>query len=202
MSTRSHFDPAADDVNAYSLLTALVVPRPIAWISTLSAAGVGNLAPHSFFTIVSADPPIVAFSSIGDKDTLRNVRETGEFAISLAPRAMLDDVNATSAKFHPETDEATAVGVTMQTSSAVGPPVVADSPASIECTLHSTIDLGTATLVLGTVVWMSVADSVLVDGRPSYEKLAVVSRLGGDEWGLPSGVLSVKRPARPEDIRR
>lgn len=202
MSTRSHFDPAADDVNAYSLLTALVVPRPIAWISTLSAAGVGNLAPHSFFTIVSADPPIVAFSSIGDKDTLRNVRETGEFAISLTPRAMLDDVNATSAKFHPETDEATAVGVTMQSSAVVGPPVVTDSPASIECTLHSTIDLGTATLVLGTVVWMSVADSVLVDGRPSYEKLAVVSRLGGDEWGLPSGVLSVKRPARPEDIRR
>ena len=200
MPTRLHLDPDSPDVNAYKLMTSLVVPRPIAWVSTRSADGVGNLAPHSFFTVVCANPPIVAFASIGDKDTLRNVLETGEFTISVTPQSLLDQVNATSARFDPDTDEADALGLTMRPSVVVGPPSVEGSPGALECTLHSTVDLGTSTLVLGTVVSISVDEDVLVDGLPSYERLGLVSRLGGEEWGLPSPTLSVPRPARPEDI--
>lgn len=202
MPTRLHLDPSSPDVNAYKLMTSLVVPRPIAWVATRSADGVGNLAPHSFFTVVCADPPIVAFASIGDKDTLRNVLATREFTISCAPRTLMDEVNATSAGFDPDTDEALALGLAMRPSVVVGPPSVEASPGAMECTLHSTVDLGSSTLVLGTVVSFSIDEDVMEDGLPSYDRLGLVARLGREEWGLPSPVVSVARPARPEDIVR
>ncbi len=193
------FDPAADDVSAYWLLTAIVVPRPIAWISTLSAAGERNLAPHSFFTVASADPPMVSFTSVGRKDTLRNVLETEEFTISLASAPMLDLINDTSAPFAHGTDESEAAGIEMAPAVRVSPSRVARSPAALECRLHSTVDLGRSVVVLGEVVWITVADEVLVDGRPSYELMAPVARLGGRDWGLPGEVVSRTRPQRPED---
>lgn len=202
MPTRLHLDPGSPDVNAYKLMTSLVVPRPIAWVASRSADGVGNLAPHSFFTVVCADPPIVAFASIGDKDTLRNVLETREFTISVAPQTLMDEVNATSAQFDADTDEATALGLAMLPSTVVGPPAVAGSPGALECTLHSTVDLGSSTLVLGTVVSFSIDEDVMQDGLPSYERLGLVARLGREEWGLPSPVVTVPRPAKPEDIVR
>src|SRR5690606_10349473 len=113
-SLRQVFLPATEGVNAYGLLTALVVPRPIAWVSTLSAEGVGNLAPHSFFTVASARPPIVQFTSVGVKDTLRNVRATGEFVVNLASLPMIDMINASSAPFDPTVDEAAKVGVAQE----------------------------------------------------------------------------------------
>ncbi|GEP40313.1 hypothetical protein NPS01_39760 [Nocardioides psychrotolerans] len=200
MPTRLHLDPDSPDVNAYKLMTSLIVPRPIAWVASRSSAGVGNLAPHSFFTVVCASPPIVAFASIGAKDTLRNVLETGEFTISVAPQTLMDEVNASSARFDADTDESTALGLAMLPSTVVGPPAVADSPGALECTLHSTVDLGSSTLVLGTVVSFSIDEDVMEDGLPSYERLGLVARLGREEWGLPSPVITVPRPARPEDI--
>jgi flavin reductase (DIM6/NTAB) family NADH-FMN oxidoreductase RutF len=188
------------DVNPYQLLTAVVVPRPIAWISTLDAAGVGNLAPHSFFSVACANPPIVSFTSVGDKDTLANVLATSEFVVNLATRSMMDEVNNSSARFGPEVDEAAALGVALNPSDTVAPPRVTDSPASLECRLHSTHKLGDSTLVLGTVLAITVDDSALVDGRPAMEHLQPLSRLGGDEWGLPPEVVAVRRPQRPEDI--
>jgi len=202
MPTRLHLDPGSPDVNAYKLMTSLVVPRPIAWVASRSADGVGNLAPHSFFTVVCADPPIVAFASIGDKDTLRNVLETREFTISVAPQTLMDEVNATSAQFDADTDEATALGLAMLPSTVVRPPAVAGSPGALECTLHSTVDLGSSTLILGTVVSFSIDEDVMEDGLPSYERLGLVARLGREEWGLPSPVVTVPRPAKPEDIVR
>ena len=202
MPTRLHLDPGSPDVNAYKMMTSLVVPRPIAWVASRSADGVGNLAPHSFFTVVCADPPIVAFASIGDKDTLRNVLETREFTISVAPQTLMDEVNATSAQFDADTDEATALGLAMLPSTVVGPPAVAGSPGALECTLHSTVDLGSSTLILGTVVSFSIDEDVMEDGLPSYERLGLVARLGREEWGLPSPVVTVPRPAKPEDIVR
>src|SRR6478752_1003236 len=95
---RTVFDPADPEVNPYRLLTGLVVPRPIAWVSTIDAEGRGNLAPHSFFTVASAHPPIVQFTSVGTKDTLRNVLATGEFVVNLASRANLNEINASSAR--------------------------------------------------------------------------------------------------------
>lgn len=188
------------EVNPYRLLTAVVVPRPIAWISTVGADGVGNLAPHSFFSVACASPPIVSFTSVGAKDTLANVQATGEFVVNLASRPMMDLVNRSSAPFGPEVDEAQALGIALEPSDLVAPLRVVDSPASLECVLHSTQELGDSTLVLGRVVAITVADAALVDGRPAMAHLQPLSRLGGDEWGLPPEVVSVRRPQRPEEV--
>ena len=188
------------EVHAYRLLTAVVVPRPIAWVSSLDAGGTGNLAPHSFFSVACATPPIVCFTSVGAKDTLANVVATGEFVVNLASRPQLEQVNSSSAAFGPDVDEAAALGITLEPSDLVAPPRVRDSPASLECTLHSTQELGDSTLVLGRVLAITVRDDALVAGRPAMEHLQPLSRLGGDEWGLPPEVIRIRRPARPEDI--
>jgi flavin reductase (DIM6/NTAB) family NADH-FMN oxidoreductase RutF len=188
------------EVNAYRLLTAVVVPRPIAWVSSLDAEGVGNLAPHSFFSVACASPPIVCFTSVGAKDTLANVRATGEFVVNLATRPLLDQVNASSAAFGPDVDEAAELGIALEPSDLVAPPRVSASPASLECVLHGTQELGDSTLVLGRVLAITVRDDALVDGRPAMQHLQPLSRLGGDEWGLPPEVIRLRRPARPEDI--
>lgn len=182
------------DVTAYPLLTALVVPRPIAWISTLSIDGIGNLAPHSFFSVACANPPIVSWTSVGHKDTLANVLATGEFVVNLANHPNLDHVNDSSAPYAPDDDEAIALDIPMEPSELVAPPRVATSPASLECTLHSTIELGDSVLVLGTVVAITVDEAVIVDGHPEFGLLQPVARLGKNEWGLPSDVISTPRP--------
>jgi flavin reductase (DIM6/NTAB) family NADH-FMN oxidoreductase RutF len=190
------------DSGAYALLTSLVVPRPIAWISTLSADGIGNLAPHSFFSVACASPPIVSWTSVGHKDTLANVLATQEFVVNLATLPDIDLVNATSAQFDPEDDEASALGITMEPSEHVAAPRVASSPASLECTLHSVIELGDSVLVLGTVVAVTVDEDVMDGDHPDITRLQPVSRLGGSEWGLPPQVRTVPRPAQPDDISR
>jgi len=197
---RTVFRAEDPDVNAYRLLTALVVPRPIAWISSVDADGVGNLAPHSFFNVACANPPIVSFASVGGKDTLANVEATGEFVVNLASEPLMRQVNDTSARFGPEVDEAEALGIVLEPSELVAPPRVVDSPASLECVLHSTHELGDSTLVLGRVVALTVRQDALVDGHPAVDRLRPVSRLGRDEWGLPPEVVSVRRPQRPEDV--
>ena len=197
---RTVFRAEDPDVNAYRLLTALVVPRPIAWISSVDADGVGNLAPHSFFNVACANPPIVSFASVGGKDTLANVEATGEFVVNLASEPLMRQVNDTSARFGPEVDEAEALGIVLEPSELVAPPRVVDSPASLECVLHSTHELGDSTLVLGRVVALTVRQEALVDGHPAVDRLRPVSRLGRDECGLPPEVVSVRRPQRPEDV--
>lgn len=195
-------DFAADDpdVNVYKLMTAVVVPRPIAWVTTVSADGVVNLAPHSFYTVACARPPIVQFSSVGKKDTLRNVLATGEFVINLAHAPLLAQVNNSAARFAPEQSEVDELDIEMEPSLRVSPPRVARSPVSIECTLHSTNELGDSTVILGDVRMISVADEVLVDGHPEFSLLDPLARLGKDEWALHSEVVAIPRPARPEDI--
>lgn len=191
---------AADDpaVRIYPLLTATVVPRPIAWISTRSSEGVGNLAPHSFYTVACANPPIVQFTSVGDKDTLRNVRETREFVVNLAAAPMLDSVNASSARFDPHVDEAEALGIHLEPSHLVSVHRVSDAPASIECRLHSTVELGASTIVLGDVLAVTVLRTALaVDGLPDMSALQPLSRLGRNEWGHPPAVFDLDRPDRP-----
>ncbi|MDQ1106131.1 flavin reductase (DIM6/NTAB) family NADH-FMN oxidoreductase RutF [Nocardioides zeae] len=187
--------PDDEGVDAYRLLTALVVPRPIAWVSTISADGVGNLAPYSFFTVASADPPVVQVTSVGEKDTLRNARATGELTISLASEPLIDAVNATSAGVDPDVDEADRVGLQMAPSRVVAPPRVAGSPASLECRLRTTIPVGGATLLLADVVAFTI-DPVVLDGdHPRFDLLAPLARLGGTEWGLPGEVVTRDRPS-------
>jgi flavin reductase (DIM6/NTAB) family NADH-FMN oxidoreductase RutF len=197
---RTDFAPEDPDVNAYKLLTAVVVPRPIAWVSTVSVDGVVNLAPHSFYTVVCARPPIVMFSSVGTKDTLRNVRATGEFVVNLAYAPMIDAVNNSAARFDADESEPGHLDIPMEPSATVKPPRVAGSPAAIECTLHSTSELGDSTMVLGDVRVISVADHVLVEGHPEIALLDPLARLGKEEWALHPEVVSIPRPDRPSDI--
>ena len=176
------------------------MPRPIAWVTTLSSEAVVNLAPHSFYTVACARPPIVQFTSVGKKDTLRNVLATGEFVVNLAHGPLIEAVNNSSAAFDPSASEAAELGITMEPSEVVRPPRVRDSPASIECTLHSTHELGDSTVVLGDVRLITVADDVLVDGHPDYDRLDPLARLGKDEWGVHARVRSIRRPRTPDDI--
>jgi len=199
-ASRSVFEPSTEGVNAYRLLTALVVPRPIAWVSTLDADGRGNLAPHSFFTVASGKPPVVLFSTLGRKDTVRNVEATGEFVINFSSEAMLEMVNASSAPFEHGDDEADLLDITMEDSSTVAPQRVAESPASIECRLERIVEVGSAYVVFGAVTAITVRDDVLVDGHPEMEHLRPVSRLGRDEWGRPPEVFHLTRPKRPDDV--
>nr|WP_134009384.1 flavin reductase family protein [Streptomyces sp. 846.5] len=192
---RIDFDPKAMDATAfYRLLTAVVVPRPIAWVSTVSANGnVPNLAPHSFFTVACTSPPIVQFTSVGRKDTLVNVEATGEFVVNFAPEWMFEQINGTATNFPHGVDEFEAVGVEREASSRVKPPRVAGSPVALECRLHSTLCLGNSTVVFGEVLHAAVTDEVLVDGHPEITKMRPLSRLGKNEWGLTEGIRELAR---------
>ena len=193
---RTDFDPAVLPVRPfYKLLTAVVVPRPIAWVSTVSAEGVVNLAPHSFFTVACTDPPVIQFTSVGRKDSLNNVEATREFVVALTPERLFEQVNATGTNFPPEIDEFAAVGLTQEPSERVRPPRVAESPVALECVLQGTVSFGNCTVVFGRVVLASIDSDVLDGDHPVFEKLAPLSRLGRDEWGLPPATREISRIA-------
>ncbi|KND33770.1 flavin reductase family protein [Streptomyces acidiscabies] len=180
----------------YRLLTAVVVPRPIAWVSTLTADGTtANLAPHSFFSVASTDPPVVQFTSVGRKDTLRNVEATREFVVNLAPEPLFEQINGTATDFPSGEGEFDAVGIEQEPSLKVKPPRVAASPVALECRLHTTLGIGNSTLVLGEVVHAAVDESVLVDGHPDIRRLRPLARLGRDEWGLLGEIRDLSRIA-------
>lgn len=181
---RIDFDPAATGRTAfYRLLTAVVVPRPIAWVSTLTADGrTANLAPHSFFTVSCVDPPVVQFTSVGRKDSLRNVEDTGEFVVGFSPEPLVEQINATATDFPPGVSEFDEVGVVREPSLKVGPPRVAQSPVALECTLHSTLRFGDSTVVFGRVVHAAVAEEVMVEGHPEVTRMRPLARLGRNEW--------------------
>ena len=129
--SRRTFDPLAPGI--YGLLSALISPRPIAWVATRSSTGVDNLAPHSFYQLVSTAPPIVMISSMGEKDTVRNIRATGQFVVCGTPASRIEQVNLTSVEFGPEISEFDAAAVTREESSTVAVSRVAESPYALEC---------------------------------------------------------------------
>jgi len=196
---RTDLDP--DELGArrfYRLLTASVVPRPIAWVSTRSAAGVDNLAPHSFFTVACVDPPMVQFTSVGVKDSLRNVRATGEFVVCLASEPLFEQVNATATDFPAGVSEFAEVGLTPEPSAVVAPPRVAESPVALECRLERALELGDSTVVIGRVVHAAVSTDALdgdphEGGLPAIGKLRPLARLGRDEWSTLGEVLRITR---------
>lgn len=193
---RTDLDP--DELGSrsfYKILTSVVVPRPIAWVSTRSADGVDNLAPHSFFTVSCVDPPMVQFTSVGVKDSLRNVRATGEFVVCMAIETLFEQVNATATDFPADVNEFTAVGLTPEPSLRVKPVRVAESPVALECTLHSAITLGDSTVVIGRVVHAAVAEDVWADdGRlPAIERLRPLARLGRDQWSTIGAIRTITR---------
>ncbi|GAA4390956.1 flavin reductase family protein [Tsukamurella soli] len=190
------FEPA--DISAgrfYQLLTASIVPRPIAWVSTRAADGTLNLAPYSFFTVASTAPPIVQFTSVGHKDSWRNILDTGEFVINIGTETLIDEMNHTSASVEASVDEFDLAGLTAQPSATVAPPRVLEAPISIECTRHLILDVGNCAVILGAVQHVSIAASVLADdGLPDFARLAPPSRLGRTEWGLPPATVVRDRP--------
>jgi len=178
----------------YKLLTASVVPRPIAWVSTRSAAGIDNLAPHSFFTVACQDPPVLQFTSVGRKDSLRNAEETGEFVVNFTPAWLFEQVNATGTNFPPDVDEFAAVGVEREASARVTPWRVAESPIAFECRLEDTISFGNSTVVFGRVVHAAVEESVIGDrDLPEITRLRPLARLGRIEWAEVTEILRITR---------
>ena len=196
---RRDYDPAALGAAIYPLLNSVVVPRPIAWVSTRSETGVDNLVPHSFFTISSVVPPVVQFTSVGHKDSLRNALATGEFVVSLCTEELIEQVNLTGTDYPADVSEFDAVGLTREASHLVAPPRVAESPVALECRLAGTKAFGDesggggSVVVFGEVVWAVVDEAVLERDRPEIRLLKPVSRLGADEWGTVGGITERQR---------
>ncbi|MBM6405572.1 flavin reductase family protein [Phycicoccus sp. CSK15P-2] len=185
---------------AYRLMTSSVVPRPIAWVSSRSADGVDNLAPHSFFTVASTDPAMLAFTSVGRKDTLTNVEATGELVVNVVPEPMFEVANATSADYPPDIGEFDAEGVQREPSLTVAPPRVAGAPVAFECRLHEVRPTGNCFVVVGLVLHVAVSDTVAASDdmlrRPHVDIRALdpLSRLGADEWGRLGEIREIRRP--------
>ena len=180
----------------YHLLTSGIVPRPIAWVSTRSADGVDNLAPHSFFSVASVNPPVVMFTSIGVKDTLRNAWATGEFVVNISPEPLTEQVNQTSGPYAPDRSEFDEARLTREASSFVAPPRVAESPVAFECRLRDVVEVGNCFVVMGDVVCVAV-DPAVLDGEGPHIRFAAASpmaKLGRDEWAHPGRVSSRPRP--------
>ena len=194
----------ANVVEVYQLLVGVVTPRPIAWVTTLSPAGVVNLAPFSFFNAFGANPPVAVFSPTlrrdgSKKDTLLNLERLGEFVLNAATAPLAEKVNLTSKEVPPDESEVELAGLTTVPSVRVRPPRVAESPVHLECVVRQIVPCGTgpvaANLVVGEVVAMHVADHVLDDRRRvDPRKLRTVARLGQDYWCHTSDLFELKRP--------
>ena len=185
----------------YDPLKALVAPRPIGWISTVSRTGVLNLSPYSFFNAVSEKPAHVMFSSSGNKDSRRNAEETGEFVANLAVYDLREEMNLTSAVVEEEVSEADLAGLELAPSIAVKPPRVKRSPVALECQYVETIHLHGPTgepfqgcMIIGQVVGIHIDDSVIVDGYVDVAKMMPVSRLGYMDYAAVDRTFVMLRP--------
>jgi len=167
----------------FRLLTGAVVPRPIAWTSTISEAGVNNLTPFSFFTVVSSKPPMLLLSleykeDGSPKDSAENIEKTGEFVVNTVSSHMAQAVNTSSRPFPAETDEFAQAGVTPTPSQRVKPPRVKEALISMECVLHSTFHPGSDRLLVGEIVVFHVAEKVLMpDGKINIPSLDPLGRV-------------------------
>jgi flavin reductase (DIM6/NTAB) family NADH-FMN oxidoreductase RutF len=191
--------------SVYKLMIGSIVPRPIGWISTVSMEGGLNLAPFSFFNAVCPNPPTVLFCPNirgldgAAKDTLSNVRATGEFVVNIVTEELAQVMNFTSTEFPPEVNEFKAAGLTPAPSLTVRPPRVAESPIHYECRLSHILDISTqpggGSIIVGQVLHMHVADSVLVGtDKVDIEKLKPVGRLAGKSYCRISDIFEMTRP--------
>jgi flavin reductase (DIM6/NTAB) family NADH-FMN oxidoreductase RutF len=191
--------------DASLLMTGLIVPRPIAWVSTIDGRGRANLAPHSYFNAVSSSPPILMFSSShtsrfnadGRKDTLRNVEATAEFVVNIVSEDLLEAMNRTSAEVPPDVDEFILAGVTKHPSARIGPPRVGEAKVSLECRLNSLVEVGDATVIFGDVLLAHIDEGVWRNGRVDAEALRPMSRLGGSLYAALGSIQRITRPSPP-----
>lgn len=177
-----------------------LVARPIGWLSTLSPDGVANLAPYSFFNIVSERPHYVAIGSSGFKDSLRNIKATGEFVVNVATFPLREAMNLSSAVVQPQVDEFALTGLTKAQCQFIKAPRVAESPASLECRVHQIMELpddeGRVSnwLIIGRVVGVHIDDRYIADGRVNSGAMQMITRLGYAEYATVDDVWRLRRP--------
>jgi flavin reductase (DIM6/NTAB) family NADH-FMN oxidoreductase RutF len=194
----------SDVVTVYRALVGVVTPRPIAWVTTIDGQGRVNLAPFSFFNAFGANPPVVVFSPTlrrdgTRKDTLKNLDAVGEFVLNSAVESLAEKMNATSKELPPGQNEADFAGLTLESSSKVRPPRVAESPVHLECRVCQIMSIGdgpiAANLVIGEVLLIHVADAVLdASGAVDPKKLRTIARLGGDYYCRSTDLFEMVRP--------
>lgn len=198
------------DRELYNILLSAVGPRPIAWVSSLSAAGQPNLAPFSFFNVACADPPLLAFApsmrapktssanSGVPKDTLRNIRETGEFVVNIVTFELAEAMNLTSGDYDATIDEFEVAKLAAAPSTLVRPQRVADSPVSFECKLYQILDFNPGpdggSLVIGEIVSIHVDEDLLKEGRLDRNSLDLIGRMGGIQYTRTTERFEMVRP--------
>lgn len=183
-----------------------VAPRPIAWVSSIHPDGTVNLAPYSFFNALASDPPMVMISFNGyhahggEKDTLHNIKASGEFVVNMVPLALKDAMNATTANVAHEVDEFELAGLTAEPAALVRPPRVAEAPIHLECSLHQEIELPCTLensinrMIIGRVLGVHIRDEVLVDGLVDLNLIQPLARLGYMQYSAVESLFSMPRP--------
>jgi flavin reductase (DIM6/NTAB) family NADH-FMN oxidoreductase RutF len=198
-------DPAAvGRAERNALVNGLIAPRPIAWVSSLSPGGAPDLAPFSFFGAFSFDPPTIGIGpgsrQGNNKDSLHNIKATGEFVVNLVNRDLAEVANACSGEFGPEVDEWKVAGLTGEASEVIAPQRVAEAPAALECRVMQVLELGAPdrasnSLVVAWIVRIHVRDDAIDGYVPLPEQLDLVARMGGDLWCTTRDRFTLPRPA-------
>ncbi len=206
--TQSFAAAALSPMENYKLLAGSVVPRPIAWVSTVDAAGARNLAPYSFFTVVSANPPVLCFCPgvreaknglRATKDTLENIRATGEFVVNIVAEDTAEAMNATAAQLPAGEDEFVQAGLTAVPGEMVRAPRVGEAKVQMECRLRQIVEVSEAVfgavIVLGEVVRYHVSEAVLEPGfHVAPGKLEAVGRMAGSAYVRTRDLFELERP--------
>ncbi|MEP6962006.1 MAG: flavin reductase family protein [Acidobacteriota bacterium] len=200
-------DPSTrDPFDVYRLLSGSILPRPIAFVSTLSADGIRNLAPFSFFTVISANPPVICFCPMTraeprpKKDTLMNIEATGEFVVNICSEDFAEKMNATAGEYPPDVDEFQLSGLTPVPSEIVKPPRVKESRVNMECKLHQIVPVSSkflgGTLVMGEVVRFHVQDSMINQiCEIDADQLNAIGRMAGPVYVRTKDRFEMIRPA-------
>jgi flavin reductase (DIM6/NTAB) family NADH-FMN oxidoreductase RutF len=188
----------------YKLMIGVIVPRPIAFVSTMSAAGIGNLAPFSFFTGISANPPVICFSPMirgsdgSPKDTLRNIEDVKEFVVNVVSEEFAEKMNICSVEFPPEVDEFEASGLTPIPSDLVKPPRVKESHINLECRLVQIVRVSAkplgGSLVLGQVLRFHIDEALFDHYKINPDKLHAIGRMGGPTYTRTTDLFDMVRP--------
>lgn len=186
-------------IEAYRLLTACVVPRPIAWVTSVSDEGIVNAAPFSFFTAVSAEPPIVMISverRMGEpKDTARNIRASREFVVNIVTEELAHAMNRTAANYPKNTSEVVATGLALIPGVKIKTPRIDASPINLECSVVQWIELGKgpSDLIFGEILAFHIREEVLSGGRIDFRKLKAIGRLSGSAYCKTTEVMEMRR---------
>ncbi len=189
----------------YKIMTGSILPRPIGWITSVDIHGNVNLAPFSFFNVVCANPPTVLFCPLirgtdgSTKDTLNNVRATGEFVVNIVSEELLSAMNATSIEAPPDFNEVEFAHLTLESSVTVKPPRVKESPIHFECKVHQIIDIndqpGGGSIVIGTVTHIHAEERVMLgQDKINLKELKPIGRLMGSAYSRTTDIIEMERP--------